>query len=400
MNKLLAIIYKETKVRFASPSEWLFFLILPVIFTLILSASTGPRTNVDNRILLPVVDQAQSVLSEQILAELERSETVRVELVTIEDAQEKFDSRRYNAVLILPADLGAENRTNEVEIMQQPGSMDAVIAKQAVQSTLQRVSSISDIAEQSVAEAEKVQPFASELERKTYYDQAYENAETILSTSPSRVSVEVGLADDSGDDEILYDPKANTSAGQMITWVFIPLIGLSGTFAYERQKGTLRRLMTTPTTRSIFLFGTILAQVLTALVQMALLIGFGAFVMKVNWGQSPSALIIMLVASALAASALGTMLGTLVKTESQAMGLSIMLGMVMALLGGCWYPLELFPEVVRNIVKVLPTTWSMQGLLDILLRGGGVIAILPEAGVLLAFALVFFVIGVWRFKYE
>ncbi len=366
MNKLLAIIYKETKVRFASASEWLFFLVLPIVFTLILSGSTGPRTNVDNRILLPVVDQAQTVLSKQILAELGRSETVRVELVTIEDAQEKFDSRRYNAVLILPANLGAEDSANEVEIMQQPGSMDAVIAKQAVQSTLQRVSSISDIAEQSVAEAEKVQPFASELERKAYYDQAYENAETILSTSPSRVSVEVGLADDSTDDEILYDPKANTSAGQMITWVFIPLIGLSGTFAYERQKGTLRRLMTTPTTRSTFLFGTILAQVLTALVQMALLIGFGAFVMKVNWGQSPSALIIMLVASALAASALGTMLGTLVKTESQAMGLSIMLGMVMALLGGCWYPLELFPEVVRNIVKVLPTTWSMQGLLDIL----------------------------------
>ena len=400
MKKILAIIYKEIKVRFASPSEWLFFLILPIVFTLVLSASTGPRTNVDNRILLPVVDQAQSVLSEQILAELERSETVRVELVTIEDAQEKFDSRRYNAVLILPADLGAETSANEVEIMQQPGSMDAVIAKQAVQSTLQRVSSISDIAEQSVAEAEKVQPFASASERQAYYDQAYENAETILSTAPSRVSVEIGLADDSGDDKILYDPKANTSAGQMITWVFIPLIGLSGTFAYERQKGTLRRLMTTPTTRATFLFGTILAQVLTALLQMALLIGFGAFVMKVNWGQSPAALVIMLVASALAASALGTMLGTIVKTESQAMGLSIMLGMVMALLGGCWYPLELFPEVVRNIVKVLPTTWSMQGLLDILLRGGGVSAILPEAGVLLAFALVFFVIGVWRFKYE
>jgi ABC-2 type transport system permease protein len=400
MNKLLAIIYKETKVRFASPSEWLFFLILPIIFTLILSASTGPRTNADNRILLPVVDQSQSALSEQIITELENSETVRVELVTLEQAQDKFDSRRYNAVLILPESLNAENSTNEVEFMQQPGSMDAVIANQAVQAALQRVSSISDIAAQSVAEAEKVKPFASEAEREAYYDQALQNAESILSSTPARVTVEVGLADDSGDDEIPYDPKANTSAGQMITWVFIPLIGLSGTFAYERQKGTLRRLMTTPTTRATFLFSTILAQVLTALVQMALLIGFGALVMKVNWGQSPAALIIMLVAAALAASALGTMLGTLVKTEGQAMGLSIMLGMVMALLGGCWYPLELFPEVVRNIVKVLPTTWAMQGLLDILLRGGGVTAILPEAGVLMAFALVFFVIGVWRFKYE
>lgn len=400
MNKLLAIIYKETKVRFASPSEWLFFLILPIIFTLILSASTGPRTNADNRILLPVVDQAQSTLSQQVITELENSETVRVELVTLEQAQDKFDSRRYNAVLILPESLNAENSTNEVEFMQQPGSMDAVIANQAVQAALQRVSSLSDIAAQSVAEAEKVKSFASEAERQAYYDQALKNAESILSSSPARVTVEVGLADNSGDDKIPYDPKANTSAGQMITWVFIPLLGLSGTFAYERQKGTLRRLMTTPTTRATFLFSTILAQVLTALVQMALLIGFGTFVMKVNWGQSPAALIIMLVAAALAASALGTMLGSLVKTEGQAMGLSIMLGMVMALLGGCWYPLELFPEVVRNIVKVLPTTWAMQGLLDILLRGGDVIAILPEAGVLMAFALVFFVIGVWRFKYE
>jgi ABC-2 type transport system permease protein len=400
MNKILAIILKETKVRFASFSEWLFFLILPIVFTLVLSASTGPRADADNRILLPVVDQAQSVLSEQVLSELEGSETVRVVLVTLEDAQDKFDSRRYNAVLILPEGLDADKDTNEVEFMQQPGSMDAVIAKQAVQAALQRVSSISDIAEQSVAEAEKVKPFASETERQDYYDQALQNAESILAEAPSRVSVEVGLADDSSDDEILYDPKANTSAGQMITWVFIPLIGLSGTFAFERQKGTLRRLMTTPTTRATFLFGTILSQVLTALVQMALLIGFGALVMKVNWGQSPAALTIVLVASALAASALGTMLGTLVKTEGQAWGLSIMLGMVMALLGGCWYPLELFPEIVRNIVKVLPTTWSMQGLLDILLRGAGVSAILPEAGVLMAFALVFFVIGVWRFKYE
>jgi ABC-2 type transport system permease protein len=77
-----------------------------------------------------------------------------------------------------------------------------------------------------------------------------------------------------------------------------------------------------------------------------------------------------------------------------------MLGMVMALMGGCWYPLELFPQVVRNVVKILPTTWAMQGLLDIVSRGQGLAAILPEAGVLLGFAAVFFVIGIWRFKYE
>ncbi|KAF0106726.1 MAG: hypothetical protein FD146_2318 [Anaerolineaceae bacterium] len=42
----------------------------------------------------------------------------------------------------------------------------------------------------------------------------------------------------------------------------------------------------------------------------------------------------------------------------------------------------------------------MNGLLDLTLRGQGLVAILPEAGVLLGFAAVFFAIGVLRFKYE
>jgi ABC-2 type transport system permease protein len=77
-----------------------------------------------------------------------------------------------------------------------------------------------------------------------------------------------------------------------------------------------------------------------------------------------------------------------------------MLGMVMALLGGCWYPIELFPQFVRNVVKIFPTTWAMQGMLDIVLRGRSISAVLPSAGVLLIFAFVFFVVGIWRFKYE
>jgi ABC-type transport system involved in cytochrome c biogenesis permease component len=101
-------------------------------------------------------------------------------------------------------------------------------------------------------------------------------------------------------------PRANSSAGQLITWVFIPLIGLSGSFAFERQKGTLRRVLTSPTRKATFLFGTIFGQIVLALVQMLLLIGFGMLVLKLNWGRDPLALILILLASALAASALGT----------------------------------------------------------------------------------------------
>jgi len=127
---------------------------------------------------------------------------------------------------------------------------------------------------------------------------------------------------------------------------------------------------------------------------------FGSLVMGVNYFRDPLAIGIMIVTAILAAAAIGTTLATFVKTESQASGLSIMMGMVMALLGGCWYPIELFPSAVQTATRILPTRWAMQGMLDVLVRGQGVTAILPEAGVLLGFAALFFVIGILRFRYE
>jgi len=186
----------------------------------------------------------------------------------------------------------------------------------------------------------------------------------------------------------------------VITWVFIPLIGLSELFAIERQTGTLRRILISPTSKATYLFGTIFGQVVMALLQMTLLMGFGTLVLHLNWGHDLAGLVLMMVTSALAASAMGTALGTLVKTPGQANGLSLMLGMVMALLGGCWYPLEMFPQVIQQAVRVLPTTWAMQGLLALVLRGQGLVEVLLPAGVLTGFAAVFFGVGVLRFRYE
>lgn len=397
MKKIFAIALKDTLVRFASPSEWLFFLILPILFTVILSSATGSVS--DTRVHLTVVDEAQSTFSAQLISELEQSASVRITQEDLDQAQASFNTRRYAAVLIIPADFTLESAkagTLTLQMLQQPNNMDAVISRQAVEAAASRVSSLNDIASQSVAAAAQIQPFASEADRAAYYTAALDAAQTQLAEAPQRLQVSEG----STADQVEYDPRANSSAGQLITWVFIPLIGLAGMFASERQQGTLRRILTTPTRKSTYLLGTILGQVLTALVQMALLVTFGIVVMHVNWGQSPAALAVILIAAALAAAALGTMLGTFVKTEGQANGLSVMLGMSMALLGGCWYPLELFPSAVQTAVKVLPTTWAMQGMMDIVLRGGGLMAIWPETAVLLGFAAVFFTIGVLRFRYE
>lgn len=397
MNKLYAIFFKDTKIRFSSLAEWLFYLILPVFFTFVLAGGTG--ASMDTRTRVSVVDQAKSPLSAQLIAELEKSASLRPEVKTLAEAESEFEKRNVPAVLVIPADFNLEIlRTGELslDLRQQPNNLGSMAAYQTIRAVVERLGSGVEIAQQSVAAAEQLRPFDSEAERAVYFDAALAAAQSEMSAAPARVTVTQAAVEDS----VEYDPRANSSAGQIITWVFIPLIGISGMFAYERTTGTLRRLFTTPTGKATYLLGTLLGMVFWALVQMLVLVLFAALVMKVNWVHAPAALAVMLVASALAASAMGVALGAFVKTEGQANGLSIMLGMIMALLGGCWYPLELFPAAVQQAVKVLPTRWAMQGMLDITLRGQGLNAVLPEAAVLVGFAVLFYAVGIWRFRYE
>lgn len=398
MKKIFAIAWKDAIVRFASSSELLFFIILPIVFTFLLAGGT-PSGNEDNRIRLLVVDEANTAISQQILTELENSTAVRSEVVSGAEAQSQFDERRASAVFIIPAGIdiaSLQNGSAEVELLQQPNNINATVAERAVLTAIRRVSSAISAAQNAVQQREAKQAFASETEKQAYFESSLELAQSIQEDAPERVKIVEG----STPDQIEYDPRANSSAGQMITWVFIPLFGISALFAYERQQGTLRRLLTTPSRKATFLLGTIFGQVIMALVQMLLLVGFGVLVMKLNWAREPLALFVLLLSAALAAAAFGTTMGTFIKTEGQASGLSIMFGMVFALMGGCWYPLELFPPAIQNAVKILPTTWAMQGMLDLGVRGGGLVDILPEAGVLLGFAVIFFSVGVWRFRFE
>lgn len=397
MKKIFAIAWKDAIVRFASPSEWLFFIVLPLVFTFIFAGGV-PTGDEDNRVRLVVVDEAQTDISRQLIEELENSTSVRPDALSLTEAEQEFDSRRVSALLIIPSGLDAEsiqNGTAQLDFRQLPNDLDASIAERAVQTAIRRVTSIVSAAIFAVDEAKARGTFESAEAEQAYFNQSLELAKSLQEDAPERVTTIQGNTPDNFD----YDPQANVSAGQLITWVFIPLFGISALFAYERQQGTLRRILTSPTSKGTLLLGTISGQVVMALIQMTLLVLFAYFAFKLNWGN-PLAVFLILACSALAAAAIGTAMGTFIKSEGQAVGLSIMAGMLMGMLGGCWFPLELFPPVMQKVAMIFPTYWSMQGLLDLLLRGGGLVNVLPEAGVLLGFAVIFFSVGVWRFRFE
>jgi len=271
-----------------------------------------------------------------------------------------------------------------------------LVVERAVQDAAGELSSEIGAAQASVMEAEKIRPFADQASRQAYFQQSLKMASQLLDNRPAGVNVTTAPNARVQEANVFQQE----SAGQLVTWVMITLVGVAEVLVNERIWGTLRRLVVTPTNKAVILGGKIVGRLVVGLAQMALMIGFGAWALGVDWGRSPVALLLVIGAFALTAVAFGVMLGTFATNRNQAMWLTIFFSMILSALGGAWWPLEITSPLYQEVVKALPTTWSMTGLTDVIVRGQGVVEVLPEAGVLLAFAAAFFAVGIWRFRYE
>jgi len=105
--------------------------------------------------------------------------------------------------------------------------------------------------------------------------------------------------------------------GQIIFFAF-----QTGSFAMisllqEDEEGTLPRLFTTPTGRTTILAGKFLAVFLTVVVQGLVLLIAGGLLFRADWGQ-PGSVALALVGQVFAATGLGVLLISLVKTTRQA----------------------------------------------------------------------------------
>ena len=72
--------------------------------------------------------------------------------------------------------------------------------------------------------------------------------------------------------------------------------------------------------------------------------------------------------------------------------------LVMAPLGGCWWPLFILPKGMQALAKITPHGWANTGFNKLMLFGADFSAVVPEMLALIVFAIVFGIIAVWRFR--
>ena len=168
----------------------------------------------------------------------------------------------------------------------------------------------------------------------------------------------------------------------------------------ERKQGLLRRLAATPISRTELIAGKWVGVMALAVLQVGFAVLVGTLAFSMHWGPNPAMVILVLAAWAAFCAAAGLLLGSLANSEGQASGLGVLLANVLAALGGCWWPIEITPDWMQVVQKLLPTGWTMDALHKLISFESGALSAMPHVAALLTAALVVTLLAVNRFRYE
>ena len=176
------------------------------------------------------------------------------------------------------------------------------------------------------------------------------------------------------------------------------LIITSMAIVRERELGTLEQLIVTPITRGEIMLGKIAPYMLVGYVQVTVVLILGRLVFGMPVVGSLLLVYAVTFLFIVANLGLGLFISTIVRTQSQAMQASYFFVLPNVLLSGFMFPREGMPPVAREVGLAFPLTYYLQVLRGILLKGNGLLEVLPQTGMLLLLALLFFGFSVNRFR--
>ena len=184
-----------------------------------------------------------------------------------------------------------------------------------------------------------------------------------------------------------------------VMFVFFLVNIMARSFIHERELGTLRRLRIAPIAAVSVLIGKTLPFFIISLAQTGLLFLSGRVLFGMSWGTLPFLLLPVIACTSLAATGLGLLVATLARTDSQVSAYGNFVVITMAGISGCFMPRDWLPTLMQKISLATPHSWALIAYDQLLSASVPAVATVAlSCCVLVAFALLFFLLGCLRFR--
>jgi ABC transporter DrrB family efflux protein len=352
LKNILFIAKKDFQYSLKEKTLLVWLFIMPIVFFGFIGSTTGGLAGNNGSQILNIAiweensgDTKNDPLARQIVYRLEQENfNIKVFNETTKKQQLKYHFTDYTRRLWLPKDLQQKLKASEqIEIQ-----YDSI------------ASGLGQNRDQFSIEKALYQTLGDVLILKKR-NLSIENANfDAINKMPNTILVEVINA---GEKQNI--PAGFKQAVPGILVMFILMIALTNgslSLYLERQSGVLKRLAATPLTRKEIIIGKWLGKWFITLLQMLYGMVIGWLMFNIYWGNHLFAIIAILLIWAAFSAALAVLLGSFARSEGQVSAFATVFSLLLAALGGCWWPIEITPQWMQDLAKFLPTGWIMDAM--------------------------------------
>jgi ABC-type multidrug transport system permease subunit len=167
-----------------------------------------------------------------------------------------------------------------------------------------------------------------------------------------------------------------------------------------RRKKLLKRLVASPMPRPYYLISFLLSRILMLVIEVGVIVGFGALFFRVPVRGSLLTLFFLCVLSSLSFSALGLLLASRVKTIEAASGLMNVVMMPMWIASGVFFSSQKFPTLMQPLIKALPLTAVIDALRSNMLQGANFSQMMPQTGIIMFWLVICYALALKLFRWR
>jgi ABC-2 type transport system permease protein len=413
----LAIAWKELQVLFSDKATLVVYFLMPLLVASImggpsaLAAKTGnEETGKEPAIMLEVyvVNEDAGPYGTQVAVALDEVPVLDIDkLDSTQEADRLVAAGERLAAIVIPGDFTAKIEANEPTKIQVLSDRTQDEAASVITGIVNQAATEIDILGELRYGIRAVMSATGALDGASAEMQEAMEAQTLgviwtqvqeLRQNPLIVIKSQDMAGEEaegGGGNIGFYIPAWT-----VMFAFFLIVSIGESLLKEKEQGSFRRLMAAPINPASIIAGFMLAYSLVVFLQVILLFGTGAVVFGMPLGNSPLGLFLTTLAVALAASNLGLLIGAVARTSGQANNIGMAIGFVLMILGGCVIPLFNAEGVVGLISNLTPHAHAIQAYQGIMSFGYSLLEAMPHILVLFGFAIVFFLLALWRFEFE
>ena len=357
---------------FKKKTNIIIYCVLPVIFMLVSVLIYSHSGN--GNVLSGYKEHDNTIVESDMIKVIKGSDKLKVTNMDNQDVKSSIVNQKVDCVIIIPKGFEKSIKNGEIKNVQ--------LISIKGESVTAWVKTFVDYYIKNIADISKASEGNEDAFNKMY--NAFKKQDVSLKIKSIK-------------DKAYGDYVTSQSMGFLVMFLLFGSTTVANSILVERNQNTYYRIFCAPVSTKSYIGGNIIAGMVMIFLQIVFAVSFMRYIFHIDPGMPLSVLFILLMDFGLVSVAFGVFLVSFSKNSRQLDALATMIITPTSMVSGCFWPLNIMPNVLQKIAHFLPQTWVLDAI-NKSQSSKPASQIALDMLIVFLFAAVFFVIGIYNMR--